>query len=88
MDPTHLSMLPMEDYIPPFFLLAVGFVLGVVFGDESAAGVVGGGLFVWGFFWTIRVWCDHGTAISYLRHRDRAERFEQLVEELDRDRRA
>lgn len=81
-------MLPIEDYIPPFLLLAVGSLLVGIFGDNSAVGVIGGGLFVWGFFWTIRVWCDHGEAISYLRHRDRSERFERLVEEMERDRRA
>lgn len=81
-------MLPLGDYLPPFFLLTVGFLIGVVFGDQSAVGVVGGGLFAWGFFWTIRVWCDHGEAISYLRQRDRAKHSDRLVEELDRDRRA
>lgn len=81
-------MLPIEDYIPPFLLLAVGSVLVGIFGDNSAVGVIGSGVFVWGFFWTIRVWCDHGEATSYLRHRNRSERFERLVEEMDRDRRA
>ena len=81
-------MLPIEDYIPPFLLLAVGCVLVGIFGDNSAVGVIGGGMFVWGFFWTIRVWCDHGEAINYLRDRNRSERFERLVEEMDRDRRA
>ena len=79
-------MLPVEDYIPPFALLILGIILGGLFGDESTVGVISGGLFVWGFFWTIRIWCDHGEAVRLLRERDRAERMVRMVEDLDRDR--
>lgn len=80
-------MLPMEDYIPPFALLVVGLILGVLFGEESPIGVLAGGLFAWGFFWTIRVWCEHGEALRYLRERDRVDRMARLVEDLEHDRR-
>ena len=81
-------MLPVEDYTPPFALLILGLVLGGLSGEESAVGVVGGGLFVWGLFWTIRIWCEHGEAIRLLGERDRVERMVRMVEELDRDRQA
>lgn len=76
-----------ENYIPPFSLLLLGLILGGLFGDESVVGVIGGGMFVWGFFWTIRIWGEQGEAIRLLRERDRAERMARLVEQVECERR-
>ncbi len=86
--PTYPYLVPIEEYVPPFALMIVGLLIGEAFGDASAIGAIVGGLFVWSFFWTIRIWCEHGEAVRLLRERDRIERMARMLEELDRDRRA
>lgn len=81
-------MASLTSYLPPFALLIVGLVLGELFGEESSVGVLGGGLFVWGFFWVIRIWSEEGEALRIVRARDKAERMEQLTEQVERARRS
>lgn len=77
-------MLSFDRYLPPFTLLILGLIAGVVFGDDSVLGVVGGGLFVWGFFWVLKIWSEEGEAVRLLRQRDREDRVRRMTEEMDR----